>query len=111
VVGGLKIDEPAADLAMAAAIASSMRDLPLRADAVLIGEVGLAGELRLPGQMQTRLKEAAKLGFKTAIVPQRLRHAEPWPKDLRILEARSLHQALDAALNPQKEGPRGRKAS
>jgi len=109
VVGGLKIDEPAADLAMAAAIASSMRDLPIRADAVLIGEVGLAGELRLPGQMQTRLKEAAKLGFKTAIVPQRLRQAEPWPKDLHILEARSLEQALKAALIPQTEIPKGRK--
>jgi DNA repair protein RadA/Sms len=111
VVGGLKIDEPAADLAMAAAIASSMRDLPIRADAVLIGEVGLAGELRLPGQMPTRLREAAKLGFKTAVVPQRLRQAEPWPKDLRILEARSLHQALDAAFNLQKEVPKGRKVA
>jgi DNA repair protein RadA/Sms len=111
VVGGLKIDEPAADLAMAAAIASSMRDLPIRADAVLIGEVGLAGELRLPGPMPTRLREAAKLGFKTAVVPQRLRQAEPWPKDLRILEARSLHQALDAAFNLQKEVPKGRKVA
>jgi len=94
---------------MAAAIASSMRDLPVRADAVLIGEIGLAGELRLPGQMQTRLREAAKLGFKTAIVPQRLRQAEPWPRDLHILEARSLHQALDAAFNIQRELPKGRK--
>src|SRR5450756_226451 len=51
VVGGLKIDEPAADLAIAAAVASSMRDLPVKADTVLIGEIGLAGELRMPGQM------------------------------------------------------------
>jgi len=109
VVGGLKIDEPAADLAMAAAIASSMRDVPVRADAVLIGEIGLAGELRLPGQMQARLREAAKLGFKTAIVPQRLRQAEPWPKDLHIVEARSLHMALDAALNISRDLPKGRK--
>ncbi len=51
VVGGLTIDEPAADLAIAAAIASSMRDIPVRADAVLIGEIGLSGELRWVGQM------------------------------------------------------------
>jgi DNA repair protein RadA/Sms len=97
VVGGLKIDEPAADLAIAAAITSSMRDLPIRADAALIGEIGLAGELRLPGQMQARLREAAKLGFKTAIVPKRLRKAEKWPEDIEIIEARSITQALEAA--------------
>ncbi|MEJ5223298.1 MAG: DNA repair protein RadA [Anaerolineales bacterium] len=102
VVGGIKIDEPAADLAIAAAITSSMRDLPVRADCALIGEIGLAGELRLPGQMQTRLREAAKLGFKTAIVPKRLRKAEPWPDNIEILEARSVYQALELALNIQK---------
>ncbi len=102
VVGGLKIDEPAADLAIAAAIASSMRDLPVRADCALIGEIGLAGELRLPAQMQTRLREAAKLGFKTAIVPKRLRKAEPWPDTIEIIEARSIYQALEIALNIQK---------
>jgi DNA repair protein RadA/Sms len=97
VVGGIKIDEPAADLAIAAAVASSMRDLPIRADAALIGELGLAGELRLPGQMQTRLREVAKLGFKAAIVPKRLRKAEKWPDDIEIIETRSVNQALDAA--------------
>ncbi len=97
VVGGIKIDEPAADLAIAAAVASSMRDLPIRADAALIGELGLAGELRLPGQMQTRLREVAKLGFKAAIVPKRLRKAEKWPDDIEIIEVRSVNQALDAA--------------
>jgi DNA repair protein RadA/Sms len=109
VVGGLKIDEPAADLAIAAAIASSYHDRPVRADAVLIGEIGLAGELRLPGQMQTRLREAAKLGFKTAIVPHRLHKAEPWPTELHIVETRSLPQALDEALNIRREPPKGRK--
>ncbi len=102
VVGGMKIDEPAADLAIAAAVASSMRDLPVRADTVLIGEIGLAGELRMPGQMPSRLREAAKLGFKTAIVPKRLRKSEPWPKEIDILEARSVHQALEAAFQLQR---------
>ncbi len=63
VVGGIQVEEPAADLAVAAAIASSMRDQPVKADTVLIGEVGLSGELRMVGQMPARLREAAKLGF------------------------------------------------
>jgi len=98
VVGGIQIDEPAADLAMAVALASSLRDQAVRADTVLIGEVGLSGELRMVGQMPHRLSEAAKLGFKTAIVPRRLRQGEPWPKGIEVIEARSLRQALDAAL-------------
>ncbi len=109
VVGGLQIDEPAADLAIAAAIASSERNTPVRADAVLIGEIGLGGELRMPGQMPARLREAAKLGFKAAIVPKALRRAEPWPKEIEILEARSLSQALNLALGSAAPSPRGRK--
>jgi len=98
VVGGITIDEPAADLAIATAIASSARNIPVRAETVLIGEVGLSGELRLVGQMQARLREAAKLGFKTAIVPRRLRKTEPWPDGIRVIEVRSLRPALDEAL-------------
>ncbi len=98
VVGGLKITEPAADLAVAAAIASSVKDRPVRADAVLIGEIGLSGELRSVGQLDVRLREAAKLGFKAAIVPRRVRRSLPWPKGIEVLEARSLRQALDFAL-------------
>ncbi|MBN1535630.1 MAG: DNA repair protein RadA [Anaerolineales bacterium] len=98
VVGGLTVNEPAADLAIAAAIASSIRNAPLRAEIVLIGEVGLSGELRMVGQMPARLKEAANLGFKTAIVPQRMRKSEPWSADIKIIETRSLRQALQQAL-------------
>ncbi len=102
VVSGLSINEPAADLAVATAIASSLRGQPVRADTVLIGEVGLSGELRMVGQMPARLREAANLGFKTAIVPRRMRRAEPWPDEIRIVEARSLRQALDQALIEEK---------
>jgi len=98
VVGGLRIDEPAADLAVAAAIASSMRDLPVRADMALIGELGLSGELRMVGQIHTRLREAASLGFKQAVVPRRLQRKEPWPKSIEVHEARSLRDALKLAL-------------
>ncbi len=111
VVGGLQIDEPAADLAVAVAIASSWRDIPVKADAVLIAEIGLAGELRMPGQMQARLREAQKLGFKTAIVPKALRKGEPYPTGIEIIEVRSIQQALDAALNVQREIPQGRKVA
>jgi DNA repair protein RadA/Sms len=102
VVGGIQIDEPAADLAVAAAIASSWRDVPIKAEAVLIGEIGLAGELRMPGQMVARLKEAQKLGFKTAIVPKAIRKGDEYPKGIEIVEVRSLDQALDAAFKKEK---------
>jgi len=98
VVGGIRINEPAADLAAAAALASSVRDLPVRADTVLVGEVGLSGELRMVSQMPARLREAAKLGFKTAIVPRRLRRSEPYPTGIEVVEARSVRQALELAL-------------
>lgn len=99
VVGGLRIDEPAADLAIAAAIASSMKDAPVKANAVLIGEVGLSGELRWVSQMSTRLNEAAKLGFKTAIIPKLVRGGEDLPySEIMIMEARSLRDALNLAL-------------
>ncbi|MEL7643547.1 MAG: DNA repair protein RadA [bacterium] len=102
VIGGLRIGEPAADLAVAAAIASSQRDLPVRADTVLIGEVGLSGELRWVSQMETRLREAGKLGFKQAIIPRRVRRGEDLPQGITIHEARSLREALDYALLQEK---------
>ncbi|MEN6435821.1 MAG: DNA repair protein RadA [Anaerolineaceae bacterium] len=97
VIGGLRINEPAADLAIAAAIASSQKDLPLRADTVLIGEVGLSGELRWVSQMENRLREAAKLGFKQAIIPKRVRRGEALPEGIQIHEVRSLREALENA--------------
>lgn len=98
VVSGLRITEPAADLALAAAVASSYRDIPVKADTVLIGEIGLSGELRQASQMMTRLREAAKLGFKTAVVPKRLRGGEAYPNGILVIEARSVREALNHAL-------------
>jgi DNA repair protein RadA/Sms len=69
VAGGLRIAEPAADLAVAAALVSSMLDVPVPSATVIFGEVGLAGEVRAVGQAEARLKEAAKLGFARAVVP------------------------------------------
>ncbi len=99
VIGGLRVSEPAADLAVAVALVSSLRDCSVRADTVLIGEVGLSGELRMVGQMNTRLREAAKLGFRSAVVPRRIRRSgEPYPPDIQVIEVRSLREALSHAL-------------
>lgn len=93
IVGGLRIGEPAADLAVALAIASSYRNQRIEPDLVLVGEVGLSGELRSVSQLDRRLAEAAKLGFGRAIVP-----ATTSPGNvggLSVQPARSLTEVVD----------------
>jgi DNA repair protein RadA/Sms len=116
VVGGLKVGEPAADLAVAAAIASSVLDRPALADIALIGEIGLSGELRAVNQLPQRLREARQLGFRRVVVPRALRAAEPRLEGLEVIQARSLRDALEAALRPaerQREAsrPQGSRAA
>jgi DNA repair protein RadA/Sms len=98
VVGGLRIAEPAADLAVATAVASSFYDVPVAADLALVGEIGLSGELRMVSQIERRLNEAAKLGFRRCLVPKPLRRWTNVPKELEITGVRSLSDALEAAL-------------
>jgi DNA repair protein RadA/Sms len=98
VIGGLHIGEPAADLATACSIASSMRDLPVAADLAMIGEVGLSGELRTVGQLPARLNEAAKLGFRRALVPKTYRLQDAPSDKIEIVMARSVGEALAIAL-------------
>jgi DNA repair protein RadA/Sms len=100
VVGGLKIGEPAADLAIAAAIASSILDRPALADCALIGEIGLSGELRAVSQLPQRLREAKQLGFRRVIIPRAMRPAETKLDGLEVIQARSVRDALEAALKP-----------
>ncbi|MBV8166185.1 MAG: DNA repair protein RadA, partial [Alphaproteobacteria bacterium] len=71
VAGGLRVGEPAADLAVAAALVSGVTGVPVPHDAVVFGEIGLAGEVRQVGQSDARLKEALRLGFQQALVPAR----------------------------------------
>ncbi len=101
VVGGLRVEEPAADLAVAAAIASSVRNVPVPADMVLVGEIGLSGELRSVAHLPRRLQEAAQLGFRRAVIPRTaLRgRADRAPEDLHIIRARTLGEALKAVLD------------
>jgi DNA repair protein RadA/Sms len=98
VVGGLTIDEPAADLAAAVAIASAYKGAPVPADVAVIGEVGLSGEVRGVGQLGQRLNEAAKLGFRRCILPKTARQPDHTPAGLALIAVRSLGEALDAAL-------------
>ncbi|MDG1531827.1 MAG: DNA repair protein RadA [Paracoccaceae bacterium] len=83
VAGGLRITEPAADLAVASALLSAREDIALPADTVVFGELSLSGALRAVGQMENRLKEAEKLGFRTAIVPARSKLSGPPEINLR----------------------------
>jgi DNA repair protein RadA/Sms len=80
-VGGMRLNDPSSDLALAAAIASAAADVPMPADAVFIGEVGLAGDIRRVTGMDRRLAEAARLGFRSAVVPPGVKDA---PSGLRI---------------------------
>jgi DNA repair protein RadA/Sms len=98
IVGGLRVDEPAIDLAVAAAIASSARDRVLPADLALIGEVGLSGELRAIPRLSARLREAGKLGFRRVVIPESPRMPEELPKKIKVLPVRSLGAALEIVL-------------
>ncbi len=107
VVGGFTLEEPAIDLGVAAAIASSYREKSIPADMTLIGEVGLSGELRAVSRLPLRVREAAKLGFKRCVVPSAGRGARVkaeledagLPADFKILTASSLGVALEIVLN------------
>jgi DNA repair protein RadA/Sms len=94
VVGGLRIGEPAADLAVALAIASSFRNVAIEPDLVCIGEIGLSGELRTVSQLDRRLGEAAKLGFRQAVVPAITQSSSV--DGLRLQTQRSLPDVVDA---------------
>jgi DNA repair protein RadA/Sms len=98
VIGGLRIVEPAADLSVATAIASSFHNVPVAADLAIVGEIGLSGELRMVSQMERRLNEAAKLGFRRCLMPKPARQLTNLPDGLEIIGVRSLSDALEVAL-------------
>lgn len=99
VVGGFKIDEPAADLAIVSAIASSFRNAATPTDLAVMGEVGLTGEIRGISQIEKRLKECAKLGFKTCVIPKaNMVNAELGDMDMKIIGVKDIGEALDLIL-------------
>jgi DNA repair protein RadA/Sms len=92
VVGGVSVDEPAADLGIALAMASSFRDKRIPDDLVALGEVGLAGEVRGVGKIEARLKEAQKLGFRRALLPR----DNEFPKSLNGIAPRHISSLAEA---------------
>jgi DNA repair protein RadA/Sms len=98
VVGGLRIQEPAADLAIAVAVASSLRDKPVDPGTVCIGEIGLSGELRTVTHLERRIQEASRLGFRRAIIPARSGNTPPSSSlGLELVPVHSVAEAIDAA--------------
>ncbi|WP_044482553.1 DNA repair protein RadA [Paenibacillus antibioticophila] len=97
--GGVKLDEPAVDLAMAVSIASSFRDLSTKPYDVIFGEVGLTGEVRAVARAEQRVKEAAKLGFKRVILPEKSMKGWNGPKDIQLIGVNTVADALAVALD------------
>ncbi len=100
VVGGLRLDEPATDLSVAIALISSLKDVPVRDDTLVIGEIGLGGELRTVSYCEQRIKEAERLGFKRCIIP---RHnlktlSDGFKGNIEIVGASNVNEAFNAAI-------------
>jgi DNA repair protein RadA/Sms len=98
VAGGVKLDEPAVDLAVAVSIASSFRDKITRPTDVIIGEIGLTGEVRRVSRIEQRIHEAAKLGFERAIIPQKNIGGWTFPAGIQIIGVSTVAEALEHAL-------------
>lgn len=98
VVGGLRLDEPAADLAVAMSLVSSLKDVPIRDDAIVFGEIGLAGEMRSVSHAEARISEASRLGFKKCILPYHsLKLANANYGDIQLIGVRNVREAFEAA--------------
>ena len=98
VIGGLRLDEPGADLPVVLAVASSYRDQVIADDLVAIGEVGLTGEIRSVSHMNQRLAEVARLGFKKCIIPRNGAEKLEIPDGLQVFRVRNLREAIEMAL-------------
>jgi DNA repair protein RadA/Sms len=98
VAGGVKLDEPAVDLAVAVSIASSFRDKPTRPFDVVFGEIGLTGEVRAVSRIEQRIKEAQKLGFKRVIAPDKSLKGWSVPVGIEVIGVRTVQEALSYAL-------------
>jgi DNA repair protein RadA/Sms len=98
VAGGLKLDEPAVDLAVAVSIASSFQDKPTNPTDVVVGEIGLTGEVRRVARIEQRVQEAAKLGFHRAIIPAKNIGGWTFPEGVEVLGVNSVQEALRIVL-------------
>ena len=103
VVGGIQIDEPAIDLGLVAAITSSLRESPIDHHTMVVGEVGLGGEVRAISQADLRIREAAKMGFRRCLLPERnVAKLDP-VEGIELIGIREVGEALDAVLSLKLE--------
>lgn len=98
VAGGVRLDEPAIDLAIAISVASSFRDKPTRASDIVVGEIGLTGEIRRVSRIEQRVQEAAKLGFERAIIPRKNIGGWTFPEGIQVIGVQTVDEALNEAL-------------
>lgn len=98
VIGGLRLDEPGADLPVVLALASSYRDMPIADDLSAIGEVGLTGEIRNVSNMNQRLQEIARLGFKKVIIPKYGSEKLEIPEGLKVYRVRNIREAIEVSM-------------
>jgi DNA repair protein RadA/Sms len=98
VIGGLRLDEPGADLPVILAVASSYRDQPVDSELVAIGEIGLTGEIRSVSHLSQRLSEVARLGFKKCIIPKNTSEKLVIPEGLTVYRVKNLWEAIEMAL-------------
>jgi DNA repair protein RadA/Sms len=96
--GGIRIDEPATDLAVAISIASSFRDQATQPTDIFVGEVGLTGEVRRISRIEQRIQEAAKLGFKRAFIPKSSMEGWTPPEGMELIGVQTLRETMDYAL-------------
>ena len=101
VIGGIELDEPAADLGVALAVATCARDVCVSADTVIVGEIGLSGEIRAVNNLDKRIREAEKLGFKKIIVPSANNVKKEEFKQINIVEVHRLTDAITSCLNKE----------
>jgi DNA repair protein RadA/Sms len=99
VAGGVKVEDPAADLAVSIAVASAFREQPVMPETVVLGEVGLAGEIRSISQIILRINEAEKLGFKHCVLPKNnLKNLDFKKGTIELIAASTLKEAIDIVL-------------
>lgn len=100
VVGGLRLDEPASDLAVAMSLVSSLKDVPISDDAIVFGEIGLAGEIRSVTHIDARISEAERLGFKKCILPfHNLKQINAKYNDIKLIGVKNVREAFEASID------------
>lgn len=103
IAGGIRMNEPAVDLGIVAAVISSFRDIPVNDSTIMFGEVGLSGEVRAVSMAEQRVREARKLGFQTVILPEVSRRQAQRVKDIRIIGVRNVRELMNVLISQESD--------